>query len=319
MGQEPTSVRNQRLARCLRHRWERPVFWLTLLPLVAWLVMVGTGSAGWLLFLLGGAWARLYFHLYQQHTRLLAHGVQVSATQLPQIHDALERCASYLPLSYPVDLMVVPGLELQAFTFGMGRQHTIVISSALVEALDEEELLAVISHEWGHIALDHTMLGSLFGVLTQATLAARHAQPLLARTPFATASRLRPWHLLLQTLMTLLVPLFFLAHRRLAEFSADRVALLIVGNPAPLARALTKLVVGPTLAASLDEASLIQQAEAVTRNPLGFWYLLGSDHPFVGARLRALHDWYASPAYQMLVPPSHIGSPMAPPAKGNLL
>lgn len=291
--------------RHLRHPGEWPALVLTLLVLLGLLVVVGTLSAGWLLVGGGGAWVALALHLRLRHARLLAQGVRVSETQLPHLAAALGRCAAALPLSRPAELVVVQSPALQAFAFGLGGTQTIVLTSGLVAALDDEALTAVVAHEWSHLALGHTVMGSLVGALTRAGVAARQLAGLrgvpLARPRSAAGS----WQPLVISAATLLVPLIFLAHRRYAEYSADRGALLVVGEVAPLVRALAVLAVGAPLAAHLCEEELVAQATSLTRSPFGLLHLLEHGHPFLGGRIQALRAWHGSPHFQALVAARH--------------
>ena len=159
--------------------------------------------------------------------------------------------------------------------------------------------LAVIAHEWGHLALGHPVAGSLFGALSHAAL----GQPRLR------AAGLRPVTSLVGVAVVALAPLFFLAHRRYAEYSADRAAALVVGDGAPVARALAKLAVGPALAATLDEGALVEQAERLGRSLFGALQLFEQDHPFTGSRCRAVRAWALSPAFHHLVPTPQGGLP----------
>ncbi|MGH2544660.1 MAG: M48 family metalloprotease, partial [Ardenticatenaceae bacterium] len=83
-------------------------------------------------------------------------------------------------------------------------------------------------------------------------------------------------------------------YRRLAEYGADRFAVLVVGEAAIAARALARVAAGAEVAEGVAFETLIEQAEELERSPLGWLQQALSSHPFVGSRLRAMREWEVS-------------------------
>jgi Zn-dependent protease with chaperone function/RNA polymerase subunit RPABC4/transcription elongation factor Spt4 len=307
---EKVRSRSQRkkVVKLLRHRWEKPVFLLTILPFAMWVLFSGSSTVcmGFLIFCV--VWLVLYLRLRMNHARMLAHGVKGSPTQLPHVWRCVERCSSRLPLNLPVDVIVVQSAELNAFTFGVRKPYSIVLTSGLVKALDQDELTSVIAHEWGHLLLGHTLLGSLFSALAQGGLVLMQMSTVVAQATAAESDQRnykrsggeRAIVAILAAMATLLAPIVFLAHRRLSEISADRVSVLVLGNADKPVTALAKIAVGPELAEHLNESELIAQAEQLGKDIFGMVQQLLGDHPFVGGRLKAMRTWIGSPEYSEL-------------------
>jgi len=263
----------------------------------------GTVCMGFILFC--AVWFALYLRLRLNHAQMLAHGVKVSPTQLPEVMRCVERCSSSMPLNSPVDVIVVRSSELNAFTFGVRKPYSIVLTSGLVEALDHDELTSVIAHEWGHLLLGHTLLGSLFSALAQGGLVLMRMNDVVAQATTVEGDRRyytrnqseRAIVAALAAIATLLAPIAFLAHRRLSEISADRVSVLVLGDADKPVTALAKVAIGLELAERLNEDELIAQAEQLSKNIFGMVQQLLGDHPFVGSRLKAMRAWFGSPEY----------------------
>lgn len=290
--------------KILRHRWERPVFFLTILPFILWVLFSGSSSifTGFLIF--GVVWIGLSIALRMSRAKMLAHGVRVSPTQLPSVMECVELCAQKAPLNYPVETFVVPSRELNAFTFGEFGSRTIVLTSGLVEALGQDELCSVVAHEWGHLLFGHTLVGSLFSALTQGAVIAMQMSTIASQASAPESERQDSKQegggiiiVILSAIALLLAPIVFSAYRRLSEISADRLSVLISGNADKPIAALAKLAVGPELAAELNEEELIAQAEQAGKNISGMIQQLLGSHPFVGSRFKAMRRWSQSPEY----------------------
>jgi Zn-dependent protease with chaperone function len=117
----------------------------------------------------------------------------------------------------------VSGGGVNAYAFGM-KKYTITLLSSLVSMMTEEELLAIIGHELGHIKCAHMVNKTM-----AAYLASFGAEALASLVPVLGPLALRG----------LEIPL---AHwSQMAEFSCDRAALVVVQDPEIVACALAKI------------------------------------------------------------------------------
>ena len=99
----------------------------------------------------------------------LATAIRVSPRQYPQFHQMLNECATTL------DLQPIPELYIQrdpapnAMTIGLDRP-IIVISTGMLDLVDDEGLRFIIGHEVGHVLSGHavyrTMLLQLINIAT---------------------------------------------------------------------------------------------------------------------------------------------------------
>jgi Zn-dependent protease with chaperone function/uncharacterized membrane protein YkvA (DUF1232 family) len=197
------------------------------------------------------------------HEQVLRGAIQVSHESYPRVQSCLDRCYGHLPY-VSMNVVVVESPHLNAYTWGIDSPYTMVLYSGLIEALDEDELVAVIGHELGHVLYEHTFLSSLMGGM------------------------LYPGRL-----ASLLWALVYLRWRRLAERTADRISLLACGQLDVVIRALIKLAAGPD-GESVDMDGIMDQVYAKERADLleRLGGLVGT-HPQLVTRLRALVDFDA--------------------------
>ncbi|MFD5467473.1 M48 family metallopeptidase [Kitasatospora sp. NPDC127059] len=214
----------------------------------------------------------------------LATAVKTSERQFPELHDMVRDTAYVLDLEQVPDLYVTQDPSVNAFTIGIDTP-IIVITSGLVELMDEEELRSVIGHEVGHAMSGHAVYRTMLMILTN--IATRIAWvPLgnLAITAVITA--LKEWF-------------------RKAELSSDRAGLLAGQDLQASMRALMKLAGGHNLAemnvdAFLEQAEEYEKAGDLRDGVLKLLQLLPQTHPFAVARVAQLKKWAESDEYRSI-------------------
>src|SRR3982751_173269 len=106
-----------------------------------------------------------------------ASAVRVTPKQCPDLYAKLQIACTTLGVDMP-ELFVQQNPVVNAFTGGVKR-HVIVLHSSLIERLTDEEVLAVVAHEVGHIHAEHVIY------LTGAPLLEAIANAALAASPIA--------------------------------------------------------------------------------------------------------------------------------------
>ena len=85
----------------------------------------------------------------------MATAVKVTPKQCPDLHAKLQIACTTLGVDMP-DMFIQQNPIVNAFTGGV-EKPIIVLHSGLIERLNEEETLAVIAHEVGHIHAEHVL------------------------------------------------------------------------------------------------------------------------------------------------------------------
>ena len=220
-----------------------------------------------------------------------ASAVKVTPQQCPDLHAKLQIACTTLGVDMP-ELFVQQSPIVNAFTGGVERP-VIVLHSALLERLTDEEVLAVIAHEVGHIHAEHVLY------LTVAHLLEALANVAIAAAPVAS---------LVAQILSTTMRSALLAWSRRAELSCDRAALLVTQDADVIGRTMMKLC-GGTFASKVDYEQFLVQARDFQKNYDDkaldrFWADIitsGLSHPFPVWRTSEILKWVESEQYQRLM------------------
>ena len=152
-----------------------------------------------------------------------ASAVKVTPTQCPDLYAKLQIACTTLGVDMP-ELFVQQNPVVNAFTGGVERP-VIVLYSQLIERLSDDEVLAVVAHEVGHIHSEHVLY------LTAARLI-----EFLAKTAVLAS----PLTFIIKELLTMSMRAALLAWARRAELSCDRAALLVTQDANVIGRTMMK-------------------------------------------------------------------------------
>ena len=215
----------------------------------------------------------------------LASTVRVDARQFPAIHRLVHDGASVLDLAEVPEVFVACDPQPNARTVGMDKPF-LVLTSGLVDLLDEEELRFVIGHELGHILSGHAVYRSMLDQLL-----------VLSRRVFF----LPVGYLGLRALLTALEEWY-----RKSELSCDRAGVLAGQDPAAALRAQMKMAGGSRLA-EMDVTAFLEQAREydaqgdLRDGVLKLLSLQGQLHPFAALRAAELRRWIDDGDYQAIL------------------
>ena len=145
---------------------------------------------------------------------------------------------------------------LNAHTIGFKHPYSIVLTSRLVESLDEEELEAVIAHEFGHAFFNHPRISTIF-------------QPGGEKIPILT------------TLSNLILGFW----NRECEYNCDRAAIWATKNPKAVINVLTKISIGPSFLEHIDEDKLLSQSMESKQNIFSRIGETFETHPYLVNRI----------------------------------
>ena len=221
----------------------------------------------------------------------MASAVKVTPKQCPDLHAKLQIACTTLGVDMP-DFFIQQNPIVNAFTGGV-EKPIIVMHSGLLERLNDEETLAVIAHEVGHIHAEHVLY------LTAAQLLLAVATIPLATLPVAG---------IIKDLLTASMRGALLAWMRRAELSCDRAALLVTQDPHVIGKTMMKLA-GGTFAYKMDYEEFLGQAREFQKNydekKLDkFWADIlnaGLSHPFPIWRVSEILKWVEEGEYEELM------------------
>ncbi len=217
--------------------------------------------------------------------QLIGQAIHVTPKQCPKIYRLFKEAADILDMHEP-DLFLASAPAPNAFTFGVERPF-IVINSSLVDLLTEDELMAVLGHELGHVKAGHVLYRSI-----AFTLARLFTQLFglgnIAQLGLAVA--LYDWS-------------------RKSELTADRAELLVVQDLDTCLRLHMKLASGSkSVYDQIDHHEFLRQADTYeeleysTLNKLyKFIQELWLSHPVPVARAKEVKAWSESKQYKEIL------------------
>lgn len=184
------------------------------------------------------------------------------------------------------DLFLTSNPVPNAMTIGVERPF-IVLHSSLVDLLDEEELMAVIGHELGHVKAGHVLY------ITIAYLLAHFASRIFGLGGIAQIG----------------VSVALIDWRRKAELTADRAELMVVQDIEPCLRLHMKLAGGSrSVYEQIDHKEFLRQADTYeeldysTLNKVyKFLQELWLTHPVPVFRAKELMNWSGSKQYKEIL------------------
>lgn len=174
----------------------------------------------------------------------------------------LVRCADRLCLKFLPKMYVDPELGFNAYSFGFDEKPYLVVGEALLDALEEREVVALLGHELGHIGCGHMLYHTL-------------AEFILQGVSFSASALGIP-------LLGASLRLALLSWRRESEVSADRASLLVTDSVDAVKSLLQKVV------ALNERVSLAYDALSE----------LVSSHPHLSRRIALLEEYYRSAEYE---------------------
>jgi Zn-dependent protease with chaperone function len=217
--------------------------------------------------------------------QFLASAVRIDERQFPRIHRLYAEAGSTLDVRELPELFVINSPVWNAVTIGMDKPF-IVVNSALLQGLDDEETRFVLGHELGHAQSGHALYQSLLFWLMRLT-GALNWLPIGALGLRAIVAALHEWS-------------------RKAELSGDRAGLLAAQDPAVALRVQMKLASGGQLAeldttAFLAQGTEYESAGDLRDSVLKLLLLEAQTHPLAVIRAHELRRWVDGGEYTSIV------------------
>jgi Zn-dependent protease with chaperone function len=217
---------------------------------------------------------------------LTGSSVHVTPKQCPKIYKLFREACDILDVAEP-DLYIMSNPVPNAFTFGFERP-VIVIHSGLIDLLTEDELMAVLGHELGHVKAGHVLYKTIAMFLLNIAKNIFGAGGVLAQ--FGLQVALYDWS-------------------RKSELTADRAELLVAQDIDTCIRVNMKLAGGSwSIYEQMDAKEFLRQAdnyEEMDYSTLNKVYKLFQEifrtHPLPVYRAKEIKAWAEGKAYKEIM------------------
>ncbi len=217
------------------------------------------------------------FMVRMQRQTVLGNSLQVEYSDYAWLRDWANTVA--VDLSMPrTEIFVTQDPTMNAYALGFVRPYIIVLNSGTIRYMTHDEIKAIVVHEMAHIKYGHTA-------------ASVYLTPFLA---LPAISIVGTW-----------IAGFW---QRRTELTADRLALMYIGNSELVKEALIKVYVGPDVAKSLNDTAR-QWLQYTAERPMNRFAQTFSTHPFLVRRLSHIDKWK-----YLVEPPTQPMSPVPPSA-----
>ncbi|HKD76531.1 MAG TPA: M48 family metallopeptidase [Ktedonobacterales bacterium] len=222
-------------------------------------------------------WERM---LYIQN---ISSSVKVTPRQCPRVWYLFSEANRILGVDDPVELYIMQHPMLNAYTFG-NKKPFIMLHSATVDGMNDDQLLAVIGHEIGHVLSGHSLYLTMIALLQPFIEFGLRYFPGGAMAILAVRTALSNW-------------------RRASELTGDRFGLLTCQDPETMVQVMMKLAGGAT-DEHRDPLEFLAQAEAYKNLDKNFldglfklMMVLPMPHPLVVVRAAEVMSWSQSRQY----------------------
>jgi Zn-dependent protease with chaperone function len=216
----------------------------------------------------------------------MSDAIQCSDEQFPELLAVVDRARRRIDFPEMPAVYLGESPYMNAMTTGV-REPVIVVQSALLDQMNDDELLAIVGHELGHLHADHPLYHTVASALVVGGAAASSAVRLLG--------------LPIQRLL-----LRWLRH---AELTADRAALLasrdlracigimltFAGGNRPGTAKRTRIRLAPFIRQCRQLARV--QVGVSVEGLIGGYLAAGRTHPHVAARVHHLIQWVEHGSY----------------------
>ncbi len=218
--------------------------------------------------------------------QLLGNSALVSANNYANIDKLVDLACKRLGEQKP-KVHVYQEPYLNAFSIGFSHPFSIVLHSATIQAMDEEELSFIIGHELGHIKSRHTVWLSLIA-------------PLGTTIPG--------------------FDILFGFWQRKTEYTSDRAGLIVCQNLNAAVRSMIKISSGSTALEHTNVTEFLKQAIQVDSSQIDKSGELLGTHPYITNRIKELiafsqNKIYHDLAGEILLQSSDITGKVCPTCK----
>ena len=193
------------------------------------------------------------FVIRMHRQTMLGNSLQVEYSDYAWLRNWSNRVAADLEMPR-IEILVTQDPMINAYAFGFIKPYNIILNSGSIRYLTPDELKTVVVHEMAHIKYGHTKASVYLEPFT--------AIPLIG----------------------IVTSWFGNFWRRRAEYTADRLALMYMGDSELVKSALIKVHVGPDVANSMNDVAR-QWLQYNAERPMNRFAQTFSTHPFLVRRL----------------------------------
>jgi Zn-dependent protease with chaperone function len=236
--------------------------------------------------------------------QLMSSALRCGKDQFPKLRALADVASSRLGIDFPVTLYLVQQPVLNALTTGV-EERAVVVHSAMLDQMTDDELVAIMGHELGHLHAEHQLYKTMASIIV------------MGGTAFFMPLRL----------LSIPLQLALAKWARCSELTSDRAGLLATRDLGASVRVLLKLIAGDSpgvakrgpasIAALVKQARELEKMEgsSVLDGLMAALLTLRQTHPYPAWRLMHLLQWVESGSYLDIISGKYQRAPEKPEKK----
>jgi Zn-dependent protease with chaperone function len=219
----------------------------------------------------------------------MATKIRLSPTQLPELYNHLPPICQKFGIAEP-EFYLEMNPAPNAYTYGDKRTFVVITSGLLSHVKNDEELIAVLAHECGHILCHHVLYKTMADLISSIAVVGGVLGGIGGVLMGPIELALKYWS-------------------RRSELSADRAELVYLGNSASVVGVLARLSGGPhAITGNINFEELVAQAQDyLDLQANSKWHrilqtleIMFQSHPFSAVRVHEILKWEKSEQYLRL-------------------
>lgn len=230
--------------------------------------------------------------------------IHITEKQLPKIYLMVHSICKKIGIEMP-ELYLELNREPNAYTYGT-EKFTLVITSGLIECLQDDEIYAVLAHECGHIACRHGLYHTIGGMVLRGGVIGLNelADHLNTKGIVGTIAGS------VVAAVDSALELAFFHWSRCSELSADRVAAICCGSADPVIETMMRLAGGTThMDSEIKKDLFIAQAteylqsmeKGIINKGLEFLLTKNDTHPLLAVRACEAQKFASSAEFKEII------------------
>lgn len=217
----------------------------------------------------------------------MSQNIQITERQLPKIYTMVQSICKKIGIDMP-ELYLKLDRNLNAYAYGT-EKFTIVITSGLIECLQDDEIYAVLAHECGHIACKHGLYHTVGGMVLSGGMLGLDELSAYLNTKGLIGTITSNVVSAVDSALELALFHWY----RCSELSADRVAVICCGSADPVIETMMRLAGGTIhIDSEINKDLFISQAieyqqsmeKGIINKGLEFLLTKNSTHPLLAVR-----------------------------------
>lgn len=220
--------------------------------------------------------------------QFIGGGIKVSKTQFPRVFNIAVLAARLLGIPKMPEIYITGDKAWSSETYGTKTDSFIVLGSFIKRALSDIELLFLLAHELGHVKSGHAMYRTVAHII-----AGTHSKDITSGGILGFLD--------IKKLITLPVELPLLAWMRHSEITADRAAILALGDLNIARKVLIIMCLkSADMYKKINIEEYLKQQDSLDSHISKLSEFVSQSSPYIAKRIKLVSEYFNSPVFSLV-------------------